>query len=876
MSRHLRSLAALAAAALAAAVLPTGTPASAAPDGALFRSLDGFRPSGPHVRVDPDHYRAFRVDTAQVRSTLAAAPRAGAARTTEFSIPTPTGGVERFAVQRTSVLSPELAAQHPEIATWAGESLDHPGTSVAIDVTPMGFHASVRPANGQGAWYVDPAYNTRGTTTHLSYYGGDLAAQAQDFAERDMPVVKKLAAKGASPKRIGAVVEQKVYRLALVTDPTYAEYFGAANVTAEKTTLMNRVNQIYNDDLAINIEMTSDVQFNTWEEATGPDGPCGANPCWVNEPEPGDANGGYVEGQIAYCDVGTLERNQIVLGQLVGASNYDIGHIMLGVNGGGIAGLGVVGSIEKGMGCTGLPDPTGDFMAIDYVAHEMGHQFGGNHTFNGTQWNCSGANREGSAGVEPGSGSSVMAYAGICRQDNLQNHTDPYFSQRTLTEVNSYTSADDSYAAPPVEVQDVAFRGLDDGDSIVVGFPGAVGTRTFVVGTTTGPTAYTAENMATQLSELVGKDVTVAGWGYDPYGLIYTEEGTYPAPVSEPNAGGFQVMFAGDPDPYTEDSDRTDEPALEVTAPGATYVHVGETAKGGAPGNTGFEVNTTTNHNPVVKAPANRTIPTRTPFTLTGSGTDADHDSLVYLWEQNDDARDHDGTALVSNNKVFGPLFRVFGVYADVSDEATLEYHSPGENLATAGMRTRTFPDMAQILAGNTNAKSGKCPKVELVTDPYIPVKQKPLDCYSEFLPTKAYRGTPGMTNHAMHFRLTARDRVAGGGGVGYDSVTLKVDPNAGPFLVSTFAKKGIAVKGGRKVNVAWKVNGTRKLASHVQILLSTNNGKSWGKVLAGKTANDGKATVKLPKKKTAHAWIMVRAVDNYFFDVNDKSFRIK
>jgi len=227
MPRHLRSLAALAAAALAAAVLPGATSANAAPDGAMFRSVEGFRPSGPHVRVSPDHYRAFRVDTAQVRSTLAGAPRAGAAGTTDFAIPTPDGGVEHFAVQRTSLLSPELAAAHPEISTWAGQSLDHEGTSVALDVTPMGFHASVRPASGQGAWYVDPAYNTRGTTTHLSYYGGDLAKQARQFAERDLPVVKKLARARVATDAPDAVVQQKVYRLALVSNAsrrTLAEY----------------------------------------------------------------------------------------------------------------------------------------------------------------------------------------------------------------------------------------------------------------------------------------------------------------------------------------------------------------------------------------------------------------------------------------------------------------------------------------------------------------------------------------------------------------------------------------------------------------------------------------------------------------------------
>ncbi len=316
--------------------------------------------------------------------------------------------------------------------------------------------------------------------------------------------------------------------------------------------------------------------------------------------------------------------------------------------------------------------------------------------------------------------------------------------------------------------------------------------------------------------------------------------------------------------------------ALQVSASDGVTANVGETAKGGTPGNTGYQVNTTDNHAPVVHAPKNRTIPVRTPFTLTGHGTDADGDPLVYLWEQNDDAHGHDGTALIDNHKVFGPLFRVFGTVANVSDSATLEYHSPGENLATSATRSRTFPDMAQIMAHNTNAKSGTCRHVKQVESPYIPVRPRPLDCYSEFLPTKAYRGTPGSTPHAMHFRLTARDRVPGGGGVGYDDVTLRIDPDAGPFLVSSFAKKGITVRAGRPTTVRWHVNGTDRLAKRVKVVLSTDNGQTWSTVLRKRTPNDGKVRVRMPRTHTAHAWIAIQAVGNYFFDVNDRAFRIR
>jgi len=427
--------------------------------------------------------------------------------------------------------------------------------------------------------------------------------------------------------------------------------------------------------------------------------------------------------------------------------------------------------------------------------------------------------------------------------------------------VTAYTSTD---APAPVEVQHVSLSGFDtDGDSITLGYPGSPLTFTLVRGGV-GPTGYTAANIETAIEALTGEDVTVTGWAYDPY----SGGETYPAPLTAPDDTGFQVIFAGDADPYTADSDRTDLHALLATAVGASAT-VAETAKGGAPGNEGFEVDTTGNHAPVVTAPASRTIPVRTPFTLTGSGSDPDGDPLVYLWEQNDDAAGHDGTALVSNHKPWGPLFRVFGTYADVSFSDTLQYHSPGENAATTS-RSRTFPDLAQILAGNTNAKTGRCPSVPALPDDlddYVPVKPRPRDCYSEFLPTAAYRG-------AMHFRLTARDRVPGGGGVGHDEVTIKVDRNAGPFLVTSFAKGGTVARGATK-KVTWKVNNTQRLAKRVRIVLSTDNGRTWKRVLAT-TANDGSAKVRFPKVRTRKAWLEIRAVGNYFFDLSDHSFRIR
>jgi hypothetical protein len=610
----------------------------------------------------------------------------------------------------------------------------------------------------------------------------------------------------------------RTYRLALLTDPGYANYFGAANVTAAKVTLMNRVSQVYEDETSIRLVLIANndaLNLNTAAQMTGANGPCGGTAC-------------YTSAQANTCGSGTLTRTRQVIGLLVGASNYDIGHIALGLPGGGVASLGVVGGNNKAQGCTGLPTPVGDFFAVDYVSHEMGHQFAGNHTFNGTISNCSGGNRSAANSVEPGSGSSIMAYAGICGTDNLQPHSDPYWSQRSFDEIVTYTSAAET------NINEVQMGALTD----------------FL---TNGESFQLQYNGSTSAPIVRGTNFTTAGVQAAIQGIAGWPAGGNAA-VSALTDTGFTITFGG-----TLAGANVSE--LELVNCSGCSGYVGEIAKGGATTRRGT-VTPTGNNFPLVTTPASFTIPIRTPFELTANGSDADGDTVTYMWEQNDRGAAA-GTSLISNTKTNGPLFRQFSTAAIVSAADTLLYHSPGENFVTTNP-SRVFPDLAQIIVNNTNAETGTCPAGNV-------------ECFSEFLPTSAYVGFAGVNASplSLHFRATVRD---GRGGVNTIQTTLLLATGAGPFLV-TSPNTAVTYKGGSTQNITWNPANTNIApvgASNVKISLSTDGGKTYPHVLAATTANDGSEPVTLPNVGTTQARVKIEGVGNVFFDISNADFAIQ
>jgi hypothetical protein len=393
------------------------TPANASTDG-IWAEVAAVKPPAaaqPYVRILPQAYRAFEMKEGALKRLLGTAPLeftpAAAAGNLVLAVPMPDGTFARFRIAESPILSAKLAATHPELKTYTGQGIDDPAATMRCDTTPLGFHAMV--LSTQGAVYVDPLWP--GDVSHyVSYYERDLSPRGREFTclvTGSAPQILRGGLVAAPPS--GANL--RTYRLAMTATGEYTVYFGGtAAAQAQITTTVNRVTGIYEREVAIRLNI---VAFNIYTDPAT---------------DPFDTSS--VDGAL-------LDANNNDLNANVGSANYDIGHLVSASGGGGLAGLGVVCGGSKGRGATALPNPQGDGFDVDYVAHEMGHQFGGDHTFNSTADNCGGGNREASSAYEPGSGTTIMAYAGICDPENVQLHSDPYFHTRSFDQITDFREA---------------------------------------------------------------------------------------------------------------------------------------------------------------------------------------------------------------------------------------------------------------------------------------------------------------------------------------------------------------------------------------------------------------------------------------------------
>ncbi|MCB9849942.1 MAG: hypothetical protein H6817_04480 [Phycisphaerales bacterium] len=410
--------------ALACLLLVTGLCAPAALADAQIDSADHVWTSVPfdantrspadgELRAGLTKYRAAQLDYNVIDALLDTAPLEGTPtaiqRQSVIALPMPDGGYARFNFVEAPIMEAPLAAKYPELRTYVGWGVDDPHATLRFDVTPAGLHAQI--LSPHGAVYIDPI-DAADNVTHISYYRHDYRRPAGSFiCETDGEISSDDDHAGPFARSAGELV---TYRIAVAATAEYTAKFPPGDVAAGLAaivTAINRVTGIYETELGIRLILVANNDLLVY----------------TSNPDP------YTNGS----GTAMISENQANIDSVIGDGNYDVGHVFGTLGGSRATQSTVCVSGQKAQGVTTSLLPFGDPFYVDYVSHEIGHQFGASHTFNSETSACNG-NRVGTTAFEPGSGSTIMAYAGICGTDNLQPNSDPFFHHESFRQITSY------------------------------------------------------------------------------------------------------------------------------------------------------------------------------------------------------------------------------------------------------------------------------------------------------------------------------------------------------------------------------------------------------------------------------------------------------
>jgi hypothetical protein len=380
--------------------------------------------------IVPASSRTLHLDLETLESWMRDIPHETevSARNSSFilDIPLPDGTMEQFSIVEAPVMAQELTDRYPNFRSYAGQGINDQTATLRFCLTHKGFNGMVM--SSKGSFYIDP-YSPNTTELYISYWRSEFYKTTTKVFDELPPIssdmnmdVQKydnsVESKYKKPvhnkqvrsfgQRAASGSELRTYRLALAGTGEYVAFHGGTvpDGMAAMVVSMTRVNGVYEREVAIRMVMVANNDLLVYTNG-------GTDP-YTN------GNGGTMLGEnINTCN------------SVIGSGNYDIGHVF-STGGGGVAYLYAPCGGNKAGGVTGLGAPVGDPFDIDYVCHEMGHQFGGNHTQNN---DC---NRSAGAAYEPGSAATIMGYAGIC-SPNLQTNSDDYFHNHSYNEIINFS-----------------------------------------------------------------------------------------------------------------------------------------------------------------------------------------------------------------------------------------------------------------------------------------------------------------------------------------------------------------------------------------------------------------------------------------------------
>ncbi|MGV9004175.1 reprolysin-like metallopeptidase [Flavobacterium sp.] len=366
----------------------------------------------------PSQYDLYTLNLQAMKNQLQNAPLDSSNNISNviISFPNSNGQVQNYRIYEAPIMEKGLSDKFPDIKSYSGKGVDDSTASIRFSTTLFGLHV-MSLSGTAGTFYIDTY--TKDLNNYIVYNRNFIQQQSSNFKCLVQDETEVLNSNNNAPEsKLVSDGILRQYRLAMACTIEYAAFHvnaaglnggtvlqKKAAVLSAMAVTMTRVNGLYERDMSLRMNLianndliifiTSDTFTNNNAQAL------------INE-------------------------SQTVIDGAIGLANYDIGHTV-STGGGGLAQVNSPCSASKARGITGSPAPVGDPYDIDYVAHEMGHQFGSTHTFN----NDCGGNRSDGTAVEPGSGTTIMAYAGICAPD-VQGNSDAHFHAVSIAQMTAF------------------------------------------------------------------------------------------------------------------------------------------------------------------------------------------------------------------------------------------------------------------------------------------------------------------------------------------------------------------------------------------------------------------------------------------------------
>jgi subtilisin-like proprotein convertase family protein len=376
----------------------------------------------------PASYKAFQLNEQALRRDLIGVPKQGtveiSASPNIISVPNADGVIESFRIVESSVMEQGLADRFPMIKSYLGTGITHPGATIRFDISHKGFNASILSADRQSI-YINSLDNN---SQYIVFDRSELSTGVETFDCKTVAAthdLQKKAARGADDAKLRtyrlAVTVNGEFSVACLNGTEVTDAQKKASVMAVLVTDLNRANGIYERDFAIHMNYVANEDLVIFLDA-------------ASDPFPTIQDTWNDDAQTAFDNY-------------VGNSNYDIGHFIAKVatatdENGNAGCIGCVcNALNKGSGFTAHTTVQGDPLVVDYWTHEMGHQFGANHTFTYDALTSPFTTEGTGANMEPGSGSTIMGYAGITGSTDVQLHSDDYFHSKSVEQITDYIKA---------------------------------------------------------------------------------------------------------------------------------------------------------------------------------------------------------------------------------------------------------------------------------------------------------------------------------------------------------------------------------------------------------------------------------------------------